>query len=828
MAEEVFAIKGTVTADTSKACSDLDKLDSKVNSSGKTFSKFCDGMASVGKTLTAAITVPMVALGKKSIEMASDLTEAMNKSSVVFGEYADEVEAWSKTLVKSHGTTQQSALEFASTMGSMMQQMGLTRKESMSWGKTLTELSADLASFNNSSVSEAQTAIRAAISGETEPLKKYGIVMTEVNLQEYARAKGIKKTYKEMSQQEKTQLRLNYLMEKSKLANGDFARTNTSLANATRVLQAQFETFLTRAAKLFEPTVTKIVNKMVEWMDKINNLSDGQIKLISAIAGFVTVIPPVLLLLGKLGKGLGAISKFAGISVSGLLGLGAIIGVVVGAIFLGLNKDAQEGFKNFVNSAKEGIVNFADEFVKNAPMIESKGLEIITKLCSGLTKGLPMLISGAGEIIGSLLIGLARMLNTLAETGVSLITSLLNGITSSFPSLNVAFDGLCSNIVEGLTILLPQLPTVAQTLIDGLVTNLNLNLPKVVDFVIGLGQTIIDTVITLLPTLVDTGITLFKSLLEGFINAMPSIGEAVMTLILQIGLWILENLPTLIEEGGRLVNGLIDGVQENIPKFLDKAVEMLDRMVNKIIEYLPKLIPAALRLISTLCDGLTRGIPKLLSKAGELIGTLIRGLISKLPDIIAAGLRLLVALVKGLWDNRQQLFTAASKLIGLLPSMLKGAIKGLVSIGGSIVDSFIQGVSNCWGRFTTWLSNKISSIPIVGKLFKALSGGGGGDDAEEHAAGGVFKQATLLPSINGNSHIVGEAGAEAITPLSWLSKEMQKNTIATINAILGDGATVGKGVEQNNTFVFNNTVDDPIETARRIERTQRKLVEQLA
>ena len=51
-----------------------------------------------------------------------------------------------------------------------------------------------MASFYNINQSEARTALSAVFTGETETLKRYGILITEVNLQEFARQKGITKS----------------------------------------------------------------------------------------------------------------------------------------------------------------------------------------------------------------------------------------------------------------------------------------------------------------------------------------------------------------------------------------------------------------------------------------------------------------------------------------------------------------------------------------------------------------------------------------------------------------------------------------------------------
>lgn len=117
-------------------------------------------------------------------------------------------------------------------------------EEASDMAVALTGRAADMASFYNKTAEETATALKSIYTGETETLKEYGVVMTEVNLQEYAYQQGIRKKLAVMTQAEKVQLRYNYVMEQTALAAGDFARTSDSWANQTRILKEQFKELL--------------------------------------------------------------------------------------------------------------------------------------------------------------------------------------------------------------------------------------------------------------------------------------------------------------------------------------------------------------------------------------------------------------------------------------------------------------------------------------------------------------------------------------------------------------------------------------------------------
>lgn len=151
-------------------------------------------------------------------------------------------------------------------MGAMLDSMQVSDKEMLVMSKNLTALSGDMASFYNLQSDEAFNKIRAGISGETEPLKQLGINMSVANLEAYALTQGITKSYKAMTQNEQAILRYNYLLSVTANAQGDFARTQDSWANQTRILTERFNQLKIVVGDLLINVLTpavKILNELV-------------------------------------------------------------------------------------------------------------------------------------------------------------------------------------------------------------------------------------------------------------------------------------------------------------------------------------------------------------------------------------------------------------------------------------------------------------------------------------------------------------------------------------------------------------------------------------
>ena len=223
-------------------------------------------LKSLAMAVTAAFSVKkLVDFGRQSIETASDLAEVQNVVDTAFGESKQKMEDFADTAVKTYGISKLTAKQTGSNFMAMAAGMGLANDSASDMAMALTGLSADMASFYNVGQDVASTALKSIFTGETETLKQFGIVMTDSNLQAYALSKGITKSTADMSQAEKVQLRYNYVMSQTALAQGDFAKTSDSWANQTRILSEQW--------KEFGATIgTVLMNVLLPAVKAINNL----------------------------------------------------------------------------------------------------------------------------------------------------------------------------------------------------------------------------------------------------------------------------------------------------------------------------------------------------------------------------------------------------------------------------------------------------------------------------------------------------------------------------------------------------------------------------
>ncbi len=243
-------------------------------------------LKSLAMAVTAAFSVKkLVDFGRQSIETASDLAEVQNVVDTAFGESKQKMEDFADTAVKTYGISKLTAKQTGSNFMAMAAGMGLANDSASDMAMALTGLSADMASFYNVGQDVASTALKSIFTGETETLKQFGIVMTDANLQAYALSKGIMKSTADMSQAEKVQLRYNYVMSQTALAQGDFAKTSDSWANQTRILSEQWKEFGATIGTVLMNVLLPAVKAINSLLSQLIALAQGAARALSEAFG---------------------------------------------------------------------------------------------------------------------------------------------------------------------------------------------------------------------------------------------------------------------------------------------------------------------------------------------------------------------------------------------------------------------------------------------------------------------------------------------------------------------------------------------------------------
>ena len=263
-------IKKSLQETTTDIKNETDKWDKYVDdSSGNISGSMVGAFETVVKSAAfVKISQMLLQLAGESIQLASDLEEVQNVVDVTFGKDGSaKIEKWAKTAASQYGLTELQAKRYASTLGAMMKSSGMTEDQILDMSTGLAGLAADMASFYNLPFDEAFGKIQSGMAGMSMPLRQLGIDMTETAVAAYAAAQGYDTAFNQLSEQEQTVLRYQYLMKATADAQGDFARTSDSYANSQRRIATGMDTLKAQLGEALLPIATQVSDAVANLLE---------------------------------------------------------------------------------------------------------------------------------------------------------------------------------------------------------------------------------------------------------------------------------------------------------------------------------------------------------------------------------------------------------------------------------------------------------------------------------------------------------------------------------------------------------------------------------
>ena len=264
---------GSATSSMNKGFDLFSGSSKKVKTSGK-------GIASAIGKVYATYWMLFRAMGmfRKAMDISSDLTEVQNVVDVTFGNMKKKIEDFSKISLSQYGMSALTAKDIASRYQAMGVAMGFSQKKMSDMSIELTKLAADMASFYNVEQKDVAKSLEAVFTGQTMPMRKYGIDLTQATLKEWALNNGLNANIKSMSAAEKTWLRYQYVMANSQQVMGDFARTSDSWHNQLVLLAGGFQSLgsivggsLVNAFKPFVRALNSVMLKVIQFAEVVSN-----------------------------------------------------------------------------------------------------------------------------------------------------------------------------------------------------------------------------------------------------------------------------------------------------------------------------------------------------------------------------------------------------------------------------------------------------------------------------------------------------------------------------------------------------------------------------
>lgn len=267
-------------ASSGRAATSLSKNFLNVSSSANSATKSSWSLASAFGKLYASYWLVFRGISKlgDSIDIASSLIEVENVVRTTFGNYENLVNDMAKTSIQDFGMSELSVKQYSSRFQAMGVAMGFSQKKMADMSIELTKLTADMASFYDMEQSDVARNLQAIFTGETEPLRKYGLDLTQATLKEWALKNGLDANISSMTQAEKTMLRYKYVMANTVAAQGDFAKTADTWHNQTVILKQSFQelagiigTSLINAFKPFLSGLNFAMTQVINFAETVTN-----------------------------------------------------------------------------------------------------------------------------------------------------------------------------------------------------------------------------------------------------------------------------------------------------------------------------------------------------------------------------------------------------------------------------------------------------------------------------------------------------------------------------------------------------------------------------
>lgn len=250
-----------ITADGQGAVRELEKVG---RAADRELGKVDDSTARLASQLTRAgaafLTFGGIAAAGlfKAAGAASDLGEAVNLTERIFGDAADEIGEFARSA-DAIGQSERQAREATATYGMLLKNMGFAREETVKWSIDLTKLASDMSSAKNVDLDTSINAIGAALRGESEPIRQFGVMLDDASVRAKAVEMGLAATTSQVDRHGKAQATLAIIMEHTADIQGDFVATADGAANASKVLAAQFENMQAKLGKAALPVLERAI-----------------------------------------------------------------------------------------------------------------------------------------------------------------------------------------------------------------------------------------------------------------------------------------------------------------------------------------------------------------------------------------------------------------------------------------------------------------------------------------------------------------------------------------------------------------------------------------
>lgn len=660
-----------------------------------------DGLATAAKVGLAAVgtvSAGVAALTGKALTAGGELEQNMGGSEAVFKEYAEGMQKTAETAYENMGLSASGFLATANKMGALFKGAGFDIGEAASLAADSMQRAADVASIMGLDVSAAMESVAGAAKGNFTMMDNLGVAINDTTLQQYALEKGIEKTTREMTTQEKVGLAMELFMERTAYAAGNYAKENATLAGSLGTAKAALDDFLSGAGSVdalvsaFSNAAQVIQSNVVEILPRLAETGAAAVAALAPqIPGIFDTILPVAVdaiasIMGSLG---GVILENADYSIQSAFDAGLMIADKLiegiggfsegfGVLLESLVMWVEEYNNVLVERAILLVTAFVQAFMEGSADFSNAAISIITALANGIVNNMPLILECAKTLLGGFISGIQAKIEMVADIATPIISALVGYISENLPKLFAAAQQILSVLVGYVSENLPKLAQAAASIIKSIVGFLMENLPK----------------------LAQAGINLIKSLMDRLPEAISFICELLPDIIIAIVGALLGLVPMLAEVGVQLFTALVDYLPTIIDGIVAVLPDIISAIIDTIIGLLPLIMETGIELFCALIRELPAAIVRIVSEIPKITKAIRDALLSKTGDIIDAGKQLLAGLAQGIVEGWNAVKDSISNTFSAVTDFVKGIFdvhspsRVFAGIGENLMEGLWVGVDS--------------------------------------------------------------------------------------------------------------------------------------
>lgn len=280
-----------LNSDISQAVGKFDNLAKKMDSVGGNVAN----LDKFGKNLSLKVTAPLIAAGAASVKFASDYNESVGGIETVFGDFANKIKDYANGAAKAAGLSMTQVNDSATVLGASLQNLGFDTEQSADMTLKLTQRAADMAALMGTETAPALEAIQSLLRGQANPIERYGVGITETTIKMKAMEMGLVEAGKELTLQQKTQVRLALLFEQTAKAEGRFAAEADGMGGKTKIATAEVKNMAISLGQDLMPIALELMQGLRDLVGNFNELDEETRQTILGVAAFAVATGPVIL-----------------------------------------------------------------------------------------------------------------------------------------------------------------------------------------------------------------------------------------------------------------------------------------------------------------------------------------------------------------------------------------------------------------------------------------------------------------------------------------------------------------------------------------------------